>query len=150
VTEALLRRLDELQTAEKARNAIHDYCLALDTGDFALLARIFSADVVLGLPGGDSIEGIDAVLDFFRTATAQPATHRKHFTTNVTIRQCDGNDVSGECYFLSLLGDPGNLVLAWGRFAFTARRQDEGVRITRLDLIVEQAPAPVSFLASGS
>ena len=150
MTETLLRRLQELQTAELTRQAINDYCLALDTGDFGLLERTFNDEIVLGLPGGDTVSGIDAVLAFFREATAKTVTHRKHFTTNVTIRHCDGTTASGESYFMSLLGDPGDLVLAWGRFLFEARLSADSVEITRLDLVIEQTPAPVSFLATGA
>lgn len=150
MNDALLQQVAQLQTAEKARQAIHDYCLALDTGDFALLARTFTHDIVLGLPGNEQVKGIDAVLSFFKDATARQVTHRKHFSTNVTIRSSDAEQATGESYFLSILGDPGDLTLAWGRFAFVARRTGDDVQIARLDLLVEQAPVPVSFLSTGS
>jgi ketosteroid isomerase-like protein len=139
-----------MRTAELARNAINDYCLALDTGDFALLERTFDTDIVLALPGGDTVDGHAQVIAFFRDATSHPAMHRKHFTTNVTIGPRTEYEASGEAYFLSLLGEPGDLVLAWGRFAFAARRQGDAATLTRLELLVEQAPTPVAVLSNGA
>jgi ketosteroid isomerase-like protein len=69
-------RLAELETAELAREASWRYAVAIDTGDFELLASVFTEDAVLVTRRG-SQEGRAAIVDYYRTALADPVA-RKH------------------------------------------------------------------------
>lgn len=147
-TQNLSQRLAALETAELTRNALTDYCFALDSSDLDLLRQTFSDDIQLTLPDGQSVVGNAAVVTFFADAITTPAEHRKHFVTNISIERSEAMSASGHCYFQSLLGQTGDFHLAWGRFNFVTRRDGDHVRIERFAMIVEQMPSPAFALSA--
>lgn len=144
--DTIIPRLEALELAESARAALNDYCLALDTHDLDLLGQVFSKEAVLQLSADDTVTGNDQIVALLKQAIQQPVKHRKHFVTNVTMRETTPERATGECYFFSMLSDPGEPVLAWGRFQFTASRSGLAAVLDRLEFQIEQAPVPASVI----
>jgi len=147
-TEQIADRVAALEMAELARTALNDYCLALDTGDFTLLSRTFADDARLVVSIDTEITGRSAIVTTLQDATANKVEHRKHFVSNVAIRECSPDRASGDCYFLSMLSDPGEPVLAWGRFDFEVARTADGAELATLVFHIEQLPIAASAIAA--
>ncbi len=107
-------RLDDLETAELAREASWRYATAVDTLDFDLLASAFTDDAVLVTRKGPR-EGRDAVVNYYRTALADPVA-RKHFLVNQKVTATGAGTALLESYFLYTYAGDDTAILGWGNY----------------------------------
>ncbi len=112
-------RLEQLETAELAREATWRYATAVDTVDFDLLASAFSDDAVLVTRKGPR-EGRDAVVDYYRTALADPVA-RKHFMVNQKVTSTGPGTALVESYFLYTYAGDDTAILGWGNYVDRVR-----------------------------
>lgn len=116
---ALLARIERLETAEAARAASWRYARAVDGPDFDLLAGVFSEDAVLVTRKGPR-QGRDAVVDYYRTALADPIG-RKHFLVNQEVTWLEPGRALLESYFLYTYAGDDTSILGWGSYADRVR-----------------------------
>lgn len=115
-------RLAELETAELAREASWRYAVAIDTGDFELLASVFTDDAVLVTRRG-SQEGRAAIVDYYRTALADPVA-RKHFLVNQKVTHSGASTALLESYFLYTFAGQDTSIFGWGHYIDRIRVMD--------------------------
>ncbi|HAN71543.1 MAG TPA: hypothetical protein DCQ36_08130 [Actinobacteria bacterium] len=115
-------RLAELETAELAREASWRYAVAIDTGDFELLASVFTEDAVLVTRRG-SQEGRAAIVDYYRTALADPVA-RKHFLVNQKVTHTGASTALLESYFLYTFAGQDTSIFGWGHYIDRIRIMD--------------------------
>jgi uncharacterized protein (TIGR02246 family) len=115
-------RLSELETAELAREASWRYAVAIDTGDFELLASVFTEDAVLVTRRG-SQEGRAAIVDYYRTALADPVA-RKHFLVNQKVTHTGASTALLESYFLYTFAGQDTSIFGWGHYIDRIRIMD--------------------------
>ncbi|OQO02710.1 hypothetical protein B0A48_12239 [Cryoendolithus antarcticus] len=104
---------------EAIRNTLSRYCVALDTKDFSLLARVFTENVVAKYPFGPALEGVEAIQakisDRLKHITSQHA-----LTTQTIEMAADGKTAETTTYFTGIhFGQgkwKGQQVTAWGRY----------------------------------
>jgi uncharacterized protein (TIGR02246 family) len=111
---ALVARLERLETTEAAREASWRYARAVDGPDFDLLADAFTEDAVLVTRKGPR-QGRDAVVDYYRTALADPYG-RKHFLVNQQVTWLAPGRALLESYFLYTYTGADTSVLGWGNY----------------------------------
>lgn len=107
-------RLEELETAELAREATWRYATAVDGPDYDLLAGVFTADAVLVTRKGPR-EGRDAIIDYYRVAMADPVA-RKHFMVNQKVTSTGPGTALVESYFLYTYAGDDTAILGWGNY----------------------------------
>lgn len=112
-------RLEQLETAELAREASWRYATAVDTLDFDLLASAFTDDAVLVTRKGPR-EGRDAVIDYYRTALADPVA-RKHFLVNQKVTSAGPGAALLESYFIYTYAGDDTAILGWGNYVDRVR-----------------------------
>lgn len=116
---ALAARLERLETAELAREASWRYATAVDTCDFDLLASVFTEDAVLTTRKGPR-QGRDAIVDYYRTALADPVG-RRHFLVNQTVTPLAPGAARLDSVFLYTYAGADTSVIGWGTYADEAR-----------------------------
>ena len=114
-------------------NVCVQYARALDTLDWALLERCFTADPVFVHPGG-RLEGFEQILARTSAALA-PLTQTQHLLGNITPRlDPDGESAACSTYFHAQhrrAGTPGgDLYVIAGRYDDTVLRTPAGWRIS--------------------
>lgn len=107
-------RLEELETAELAREATWRYATAVDGPDYDLLAGVFTDDAVLVTRKGPR-EGRDAIIEYYRTAMADPVA-RKHFMVNQKVTSTGPGTALVESYFLYTYAGDDTAILGWGNY----------------------------------
>lgn len=107
-------RLEELETAELAREATWRYATAVDGPDYDLLAGVFTDDAVLVTRKGPR-EGRDAIIDYYRVAMADPVA-RKHFMVNQKVTSTGPGTALVESYFLYTYAGDDTAILGWGNY----------------------------------
>ena len=112
-------RLEQLETAELAREATWRYATAVDTIDFDLLASAFTGDAVLITRKGPR-EGRDVVVDYYRTALADPVA-RKHFLVNQKVTHSGPGEALVESYFMYTYAGDDTSILGWGNYVDRVR-----------------------------
>lgn len=128
-------RLERLETMEGARAASWRYAVAIDTRDFALLADVFTEDAVLTTRRG-SRQGRDAIVDYYRTALADPVA-RKHFLTNQSATWLSVGEARLESYFLYTFAGADTSVLGWGTYIDRVLVADGVARIAEKTISVD-------------
>ncbi len=83
VIGALAARLDRLETAEAAREAVHRYVAGLDARDWDLVASALDADAVMPAPDGE-LRGREAIVASLQQALEVPFTPC-HQITNARV-----------------------------------------------------------------
>ncbi len=102
----------------------HDYCWALDTGDWEALRSVFTPDVVTDLGAGgqngidEVIERVSSALSVFDVTQHLVATHQIHVAD-------DGETATCRCYLQAQHVRPNG-----DRLLIGARYEDECVRTT--------------------
>lgn len=134
-TATLARRLDAVDAAELAREATWRYATAIDQSDFALLAESFTDDATLTTRRG-SRSGRDVVVDYYRTALADPV-QRRHFLVNQQVRVDAPDDVTVTSYFLYTFAGDDTSVLGWGRYVDRVRIDGGVGRIAEKTIAVD-------------
>lgn len=126
-----------------ARDAIRDlvarYNANGDTGRFAQVRALFTADAVMRIEPDDEYVGIEAIMTIFtgtssNTAASSGLTHVRHFTSTHQIDFDDERTATGRLYF-SVLTDVG--LDHWGRYVDRYVLTDEGWRFARRSVSVD-------------
>jgi ketosteroid isomerase-like protein len=109
------QRLVRLEKIEAAKAALGRYARACDAKDVSRLAAdVFTADVVLHVPGADH-HGIDDVCAFYQAAfDAQPGT-RRHFLMNHIAEVNPAGEVEIDSYFFFVSAESQS-VIGWGSY----------------------------------
>ncbi len=109
-----------------AREAIRDlvarYNANGDSGRFAQVRELFTADAVMAIEGDRSYSGIDEIMTIFtgtKSNTSGKLTHVRHFTSTHQIDLIDATHATGRAYF-AVLTDIG--LDHWGRYVDTYTR----------------------------
>jgi ketosteroid isomerase-like protein len=107
------QRLVRLEKIEAAKAALGRYARACDAKDVGRLAAdVFTADVVLHVPGAD-YHGIEEVSAFYRAAfDAAPGT-RRHFLMNHIAEVNAAGAVEIDSYFFFVSAEDQS-VIGWG------------------------------------
>jgi ketosteroid isomerase-like protein len=114
----------ELAARESIRETLARYAHCADTGRFAELVELFTADAVLEIDGRQPVNGRQAILAFLTTTkTSLSATLERpfirHHTSSVTIDIHGPDDASAASYFLAITErGPDH----WGRYRDRLRR----------------------------
>lgn len=108
------KRLERLETAERAREASWRYAVAVDTLDFALLAQVFTEDAVLTTRKGPR-QGRDEIVAYYRQALAEPVD-RKHFMLNQQVTWEAPGEAVMESYFIYTFAGDDTSILGWGGY----------------------------------
>jgi ketosteroid isomerase-like protein len=109
------QRLARLEKIEAAKAALGRYARACDAKDVSRLAAdVFTADVVLHVPGTD-YHGVEDVAAFYRGAfDAAPGT-RRHFLMNHIAEVNPAGEVEIDSYFFFVSAEDQS-VIGWGSY----------------------------------
>jgi ketosteroid isomerase-like protein len=109
------QRLVRLEKIEAARAALGRYARACDAKDVSRLAAdVFTADIVLHVPGSD-YRGTEEVSAFYRAAfDAAPGT-RRHFLMNHITEVNTAGAVEIDSYFFFVSAEDQS-VIGWGSY----------------------------------
>ena len=115
----------------------HDYCWALDTGDWDALRSVFTPDVVTDLGAGGQ-NGIDEVIARVSSALGR-LDDSQHIVATHQIR-IDGDSATCRCYLHAqhILRDTpgGDHFIVGGRYEDRCIRTPDGWRIAERSLVV--------------
>ena len=108
----------ELSAREAIRETVASYAYYADSGRFAELAALFTADGVLEVRGEAPLTSRDAIRAFLEGVGAQleDATTTpmiRHHVSNLTIDVVSPTEARGACYFLAVTEHG---VDHWGRY----------------------------------
>lgn len=115
----------------------HDYCWALDTGDYEALRQVFTPDCTARLGGNQS--NVDEVIARVGAALG-PLDDSQHMVSTHQIRRWADGSVTGRCYLhaqhirAGVAG--GDQYIVAGRYEDRYVRTDEGWRIAERELVV--------------
>jgi ketosteroid isomerase-like protein len=142
VTSASLdERIARQEAAEEVRALVSDYADACDAQDLAGIEAIVAPDIEVVVSRG-TFTGLDAVLDFFRTAWAANPYPSRHFITNVAMRDLQADTVTATAYFLYVSSSGSDeSKIGWGTYRDRYIRHDGRLRLQSkridMDLIVD-------------
>lgn len=134
--EALLRRVDELESRAAMRDLVSDYCIGFDRHDWDRFISIWHEDAVwaIGEPFGDFVghEGIrTAVFDVLYPAWRET----NHLTTNLRISFSDADHAVGSSDVDCMGANPEGVVQMVGAtYTDTFERRDGVWKIARRDV----------------
>lgn len=134
--EALLRRVDELESRAAMRDLVSDYCIGFDRHDWDRFISIWHEDAVwaIGEPFGDFVghEGIrEAVFDVLYPAWRET----NHLTTNLRIVFSDADHAVGSSDVDCMGANPEGVVQMVGATYTDAFERRDGVwKIARRDV----------------
>jgi gamma-hexachlorocyclohexane dehydrochlorinase len=134
--EALLRRVDELESRAAMRDLVSDYCIGFDRHDWDRFISIWHEDAVwaIGEPFGDFVghEGIrEAVFDVLYPAWRET----NHLTTNLRISFSDADHAVGTSDVDCMGANPEGVVQMVGAtYTDTFERRDGVWKIARRDV----------------
>ena len=115
----------------------HDYCWALDSGDYDALRKVFTPDCMARLGGNQS--NVDEVIARVSAALG-PLDDSQHMVSTHQIRRWVDGSVTGLCYLHAqqiLAGVAGgDQYIVAGRYEDRYVRTDEGWRIAERELVV--------------
>ncbi|MEY4135900.1 MAG: SnoaL-like domain [Actinomycetota bacterium] len=125
--DAILARLDQLETHERIRALIADYAFAADTQDFELLGSVFAPDAVMDM-GGTMLEGRESIVSTMASILTSDFV-AKHFIVNEKITWTSGTPHT-RAYVNYTHAGPGVSAVGWGTYDidFTA----DGSQVTRM------------------
>ena len=136
MSDDLSARLSRLETIEASRDLLAEYAAAVDGQDLDRLARVFAPDAVLTAPGR-RFEGVDAIVEFYRTAFADDPSPRRHFVTNVRVDAATATTAALSAYFLYTAGTAAKSILGWGRYTDRYGLVGTDLRMTSKDIVVD-------------
>lgn len=88
----------------------HEYCFAIDTGDYREWAEMFTEDGQFVRDNGETFEGHDELYGFASEGFDEAFDHSAHVVTNPVI-DVDGDSATGNWYLLLFYetadGNPG-------------------------------------------
>jgi 3-phenylpropionate/cinnamic acid dioxygenase small subunit len=135
-SEALFDRVRRLELIEEARGLLARYAELIDARAVDQLSSIFADDIVLTMPGR-RFEGVARVIDFYRDASVNDPSERRHFVTNVHVAASDETAVTLASRFIYTAGTDGESVLGWGRYLDTFATFGAELRLAAKDIVVE-------------
>ena len=133
-TQATLEaRLGELEDRLAITDLLYQYATALDTRDWDLLRRTFTADGVADyLEFGGVNEGGEAIVALC-SGVLEGLDSSQHLIANPRVTRLDGDRAEASCYFQAqhFLASPagGNAYLVGGRYDDRLVRTEDGWRI---------------------
>ena len=124
---------------DEIRDLVARYNANGDTGRFAQVRELFTADAVMRIEPDQEYVGIDAIMTIFtgtssNTAASGSLNHVRHFTSTHQIDFEDDSHASGRLYF-AVLTDIG--LDHWGRYVDRYVRSAEGWRFARRSVSVD-------------
>ena len=123
---------------EEIRDLVARYNANGDTGRFAQVRALFTADAVMRIEPDDEYVGIEAIMTIFTGTSSNTAssglTHVRHFTSTHQIDFDDDDHASGRLYF-AVLTDVG--LDHWGRYVDRYVRTAERWRFARRSVSVD-------------
>jgi gamma-hexachlorocyclohexane dehydrochlorinase len=134
--EALLRRVDELESRAAMRDLVSDYCIGFDRHEWDRFISIWHEDAVwaIGEPFGDFVghEGIrEAVFEVLYPAWRET----NHLTTNLRISFSDADHAVGTSDVDCMGANPEGVVQMVGAtYTDTFERRDGVWKIARRDV----------------
>ncbi len=143
----VLARLQRLEDLEAVRHTWRDYCMRLDSGDWAALSDVFCEDgmvEMVGLdtlmPGADGVyRGRKTIIEDFYTPAIESADDAAanmfatgHISTNMQI-DLDGDEAKTLAYFFEIVAN--NAVLI-GTYQHRMRREADRWRFAFLRITV--------------
>jgi len=131
--EATVRRLELI---DAARTLQARYAETIDTQAYDRLGEVFAAHAVVTAPGRRH-EGLDAIVEFYRSVAKADTSGRRHFITNTQVMAADTQTVSLTGTFIYVAGTAGESVLGWGRYADEFALVDGNLRCVAKDIHVE-------------
>lgn len=123
-------------------NLIYTYAERIDAGDLEGVAQLFTNGEIAAPTEGSLVQGYDAVLAMYQTATkiyedsGTPMT--RHITTNVII-ETDGDEASSRSCFTVVQGTsefPLQPIIS-GRYRDSFRKTDAGWEFARREMHVD-------------
>ena len=137
-------RTDALLDRGEIEVLVHRLGAALDDGDFEALRTILTPDATVTTPGGHA-EGIDALIAQ-ASRNHVPAATIQHLITGVLV-DLDGDRAAVRTNlvvtFADQPGDPTPTRRLGERYAFGARRTDDGWRLTSVATTIAWREVPV-------
>lgn len=134
-TATLSTRLSTQEITEAARAATRRYAVAVDTVDLDLLADAFTEDATLTTRRG-SRSGRDVVVDYYRTALADP-TNRRHFLVNQDVQVDSPTEATVSSYFIYTYAGAGQSIIGWGHYVDRVRIEDGVARIAEKTISID-------------
>jgi uncharacterized protein (TIGR02246 family) len=111
----LAERVRRLEAIEAARAALARYAAACDAQDIEAIAKLFSADATLAVPGREH-HGRDEVVAFYLQAWQADPSAKSHFITNVEASWLGDDRVEVASYFLYTAAGDATSVIGWGEY----------------------------------
>jgi hypothetical protein len=145
--QSLIARVQRLEDLEAIRHTWRDYCMRLDSGDWAGLGDVFTEDAVLEMDGLDALggkadgryQGRQAIIgDFYRQAATGPATGggglfaTGHLSTNMQI-DLQGDEATTLAYFFEIVANTRVLI---GTYQHRFRREPDRWRFAFLRISI--------------
>ena len=130
----LVARIARLEDLEAIRHTWRDYCIRLDSADWAALGDVFTEDAVLEMDGLDHlVKGLDGqyrgrhaiISDFYRQTGAvlphgaKPMFATGHISTNMQI-ELEGDKATTLAYFFEIVANDRVLI---GTYQHRFRRE---------------------------
>ena len=128
-------RVGAVEDAESARAATWRYANAVDAGDLDALGDAFTEDATLTTRKG-SRSGRDVVVDYYRTALADPV-ERRHFLVNQDVEALPSGDVAVTSYFIYTYAGADTSIIGWGRYVDRVRIEDGVGRIAEKTISID-------------
>ncbi len=150
----LIRRVERLEAERAILDVLHRYGPAIDDGDSAAWAGLFTVDGVWEVEGAASrihlqLEGRDELRSFAEHHTRAPDAFHKHCVVDPVIDiDVDGGRATSTSYLLRLDGfDDGPTVQSFGRYADVLTRDEDGAwHFARRTVLVESVrPSPFGY-----
>ncbi|GJM37785.1 MAG: hypothetical protein DHS20C19_11520 [Acidimicrobiales bacterium] len=130
----------ELEARESIRDLVARYNANGDSGRFAEVLELFTADAAMHIPSG-SHRGRDEIEGMFTNAAAKTgddagaaAAFIRHFTATLQIDLRDEDTATSRCYY-QVLTDRG--LDHWGRYIDRYRREDGRWRFAERKVTVD-------------
>lgn len=139
---ALVARLENLETAEAAREAVYRYVEGLDARDWALVESSLDGDAVMATPEGDLV-GRAAIVDSLRVALAAGFVPC-HQITNARVEVTGPGRATVTSKIQYVLDGGGADAVGWGEY------RDEVQVVDGLGRIVRKGFTPVRHLAGSA
>lgn len=111
----LRERLRRLEAVEAARDLVHEYAAAADSREVDRVLALFAPDAVLHSPRGVHT-GHEQIAGSYATGWSLEPSRKRHFLTNVRLRQDPDGTVAATADFFHLGRGEGRSVLGWGRY----------------------------------
>ena len=131
-------RLEKVESIQIALGALRSYVDAVDAVDLDELAKVFTDDAVLDLPGAQLVftGNHDVVQNFYKNAFIQDPTVKRHFIINSQPEWLSPGVVRIASYFIFVSSGPDQSMLGWGTYLDEIRITDGVAKFQFKQIIV--------------